>query len=86
MLTTFPNLGYSHWHCNLHPSQREEGSGHTATIELSPWQKVTNQVVLFVDCPHCHRVYSEYVTVDVIVLLYVLYNTVFLSNSLIGAA
>jgi len=29
-----------------HPSQREEGSGHTATIELSPQQKldVTNQM------------------------------------------
>ena len=30
----------------LHPSQREEGSGHTATIELLPRQKldVTNQI------------------------------------------
>ena len=29
-----------------HPSQREEESGHAATIELSPWQKldVTNQI------------------------------------------
>ena len=29
-----------------HPSQKEEGSGHTATIELSPRQKldVTNQI------------------------------------------
>ena len=29
-----------------HPSQREEGSGHAATIELSPRQKldVTNQI------------------------------------------
>ena len=62
MLTTFPNLGYIHCHHKLHPSQREEeGSSHTATIELSLWQKVelTNQVVLFVDCPHCHRVYSH---------------------------
>ena len=29
-----------------HPSQREEGSGHAATIKLSPRQKldVTNQI------------------------------------------
>ena len=26
--------------CKPHPSQREEGSSHVATIELSPWQKL----------------------------------------------
>ena len=32
--------------CKPHPSQRNEGSGHAATIELLPWKKVavTNEI------------------------------------------
>ena len=42
-LLSFQPSGQS---CKPHPSQREEVSGHTATIELSPQQKldVTNQI------------------------------------------
>jgi len=38
------------------PSQREEGSGHAATVELFPWQKldVTNQIRALRN--HCHGV------------------------------
>ena len=54
--------------CKPHPSQREEGSGHAATIELSPRQKldVTNQIrALFVDHICCHGVQlcHNYVTI-----------------------
>ena len=47
-----------------HTLHREEGSGHTATIELSPWQKLaaTNEIRTLCKLHHgvqfCHNVFS----------------------------
>ena len=41
-----------------HTLHREEGTGHVATIELLPQQKldVTDQIALFIDHIRCHGV------------------------------